>query len=138
MWARAKDGRLIRFGVFELDLEAGELRRNGQKVRLQEQPFRVLNLLLERPGEVVARDELRRTLWPDGTFVDFDHGLHTAINKLREALGDLPRAQGTWKPCRNGAIASLRPWSECGTIHCRLRRPRSPVAYRSNEFLLQL
>jgi eukaryotic-like serine/threonine-protein kinase len=89
MWARAKDGRLIRFGVFELDLQAGELRRNGQKVRLQEQPFRVLNLLLERPGEVVARDELRRTLWPDGTFVDFDHGLHTAINKLREALGDL-------------------------------------------------
>src|SRR3954464_14345306 len=89
MLGPARDGHVVRFGGFEVSLQAGELRRNGHKLRLQEQPFRVLHLLLERPGEVVTREELRQTLWPDGTFVDFDHGLHTAINKLREALGDI-------------------------------------------------
>ncbi len=74
--------------MFELDLSAGELRKNGVKLRLQGQPFQVLALLLEREGEVVTRDELRQTLWPSDTFVDFDHGLNTAINKVREALGD--------------------------------------------------
>jgi Tol biopolymer transport system component/DNA-binding winged helix-turn-helix (wHTH) protein len=77
-----------RFGIFELDLQAGELRKNGLKIRLQDQPFKVLAALLERPGEVVEREELRRRLWPDDTFVDFDHGLASAINRLREALGD--------------------------------------------------
>ncbi len=80
-------GRL-RFGVFEADLRAGELRKNGQRVRLQEQPFRVLAMLLEHPGDVVTREELRTRLWPADTFVDFDHGLNKAINKLRDALGD--------------------------------------------------
>ncbi|HKH97468.1 MAG TPA: winged helix-turn-helix domain-containing protein [Candidatus Sulfotelmatobacter sp.] len=80
--------RVARFGVFELDLSAGELRRNGVKLRLQGQPFQVLALLLERAGEVVTREELRQELWPSDTFVDFDHGLNTAINKVREALGD--------------------------------------------------
>lgn len=78
----------IRFDVFELDLEAGELRRKGVKVKLQEQPFQVLALLLDRPGEVVTREELQGKLWPSDTFVDFDRGLNRAINKLREALGD--------------------------------------------------
>ncbi len=77
-----------RFGVYEADLSTGELRRNGMKIRLQEQPFQVLAFLLERRGEVVSREELRQRLWPADTFVDFDHGLNTAINKLREALGD--------------------------------------------------
>jgi cholera toxin transcriptional activator len=81
-------GKIVRFGVFEIDLSAAELRKNGTKIRLQEQPFRVLALLLERAGEVVTRDELRQNLWPADTFVDFDHSLNTAINKLREALGD--------------------------------------------------
>ncbi len=81
-------GKITRFGVFELDLAAGELRKNGVKLRLQEQPFQVLALLLERAGSVVAREELRQKLWPADTFVDFDHSLNTAINKLREALGD--------------------------------------------------
>src|SRR5271170_47580 len=76
------------FGVFELDLRAGELRKHGLRVRLQEQPVRVLVMLLERPGEVVTREELQRNLWPADTFVDFDHGLNKAINKIREALGD--------------------------------------------------
>jgi len=81
-------GRIVRFGVFELDLGAGELRKNGAKLRLQEQPFQVLALLLERAGDIVTRDEVRQQLWPADTFVDFDHSLNTAINKLRETLGD--------------------------------------------------
>lgn len=82
------DRRRLRFGVFELDLRAGELRKQGLRVRLQEQPFRVLVMLLQQPGEVVTREELQKSLWPADTFVDFDHGLNKAINKLREALGD--------------------------------------------------
>jgi TolB-like protein/DNA-binding winged helix-turn-helix (wHTH) protein/Flp pilus assembly protein TadD len=80
-------GRL-RFGVFELDLRAGELRKHGLQVRLQEQPFQILAMLLEHPGEVVTREELQKKLWPADTFVDFDHGLNKAISKIREALSD--------------------------------------------------
>jgi len=80
-------GRL-RFGDFELDLRAGELRKHGLLVRLQEQPFQVLATLLEHPGEVVTREKLQKKLWPAGTFVDFEHGLNKAINKIREALSD--------------------------------------------------
>jgi DNA-binding winged helix-turn-helix (wHTH) protein len=78
----------IRFGIFEVDLQSGELRKQGYKVKLQEQPFQVLVMLLERPGEVVTREELQKKLWPADTFVDFERGLNRAINKLREALGD--------------------------------------------------
>jgi cholera toxin transcriptional activator len=81
-------GRIVRFGVFELDLVAGELRKGGARIRLQEQPFQVLAMLLERPGDVVTRDGLRQKLWPADTFVDFDHSLNTAVNKIRETLGD--------------------------------------------------
>src|ERR1700723_2377987 len=80
-------GRL-RFGVFELDLRSGELRKHGLRVRLQEQPFRLLEMLLEHAGEVVTREELQKKRLPADTFVDFDHGLNKAINKIREALGD--------------------------------------------------
>ena len=80
--------QVIRFGGFELDLRAGELRKQGVKIKLQEQPLQILAMLLEHPGEVVTREELRNKLWPADTFVDFDHGLNKAINKLREALGD--------------------------------------------------
>lgn len=78
----------ITFGVFELDLMAGELRKSGMKLRLQGQPLQVLTLLLERAGEVVTREELQQRLWPSDTFVDFDHSLNTAINKVRDTLGD--------------------------------------------------
>jgi cholera toxin transcriptional activator len=78
----------MRFAVFEVDLAAGELRKNGNRIRLQEQPFQMLVYLLDRAGEVVTREELRQKLWPADTFVDFDHSLNTAVNKLREALGD--------------------------------------------------
>lgn len=78
-----------RFGPFEVNLRAGELRKHGLKIRLQDQPFQILAMLLAHPGEVVTREELRQKLWPaDTTFVDFDHGLNNAINRLREALGD--------------------------------------------------
>jgi DNA-binding winged helix-turn-helix (wHTH) protein len=79
---------IVRFGVFEADLAAGELRKNGARIRLQEQPFQLLAFMLERPGDVLTREEIRQKLWPADTFVDFDHSLNTAVNKLREALGD--------------------------------------------------
>jgi cholera toxin transcriptional activator len=80
--------KVFRFGVFEVDTGSGELRKSGVRLRLQEQPFQVLLRMLERPGEVVSREELRRQLWATDTFVDFDHSLNTIINKLRETLGD--------------------------------------------------
>jgi len=88
MPAPQSNARIVRFGVFELDLGAGELRKNGVKLRLQEQPLQILALLLEHAGGVVTREDLRQKLWPADTFVDFDHSLNTAVNKLREALGD--------------------------------------------------
>ena len=80
--------RIFRFSTFELDVHAGELRKQGAKIKLQEQPLRILEMLLARQGQIVTREELRIALWPANTFVDFDHGLNKAINKLREALGD--------------------------------------------------
>ena len=77
-----------RFGVFEADARTEELRKEGLCIRLPGQSFQVLLLLLENPGEMVAREVLRKKLWPGDTFVDFDHGLNAAVNRLREALGD--------------------------------------------------
>ena len=88
MRLRTETTAIQRFGAFELDLRSGELRKKGVRIKLQEQPFQVLTVLLQRPGEVVAREELRAAIWPADTFVDFDNSLNTAINKLREALGD--------------------------------------------------
>ena len=79
---------VIRFGEFDLDHAAGELRRDGARVRLQEQPLQVLQILLENPGQVIPREELQRRIWPSDIFVDFDHGINNAIKRLREALGD--------------------------------------------------
>src|SRR6202167_1355730 len=78
----------VLFGVFEADLRAEELRKNGAKVKIQDLPFRALSLLLSRPSEVVTREEFRQTLWPDDVFVDFDLGIRSAIKRLRDALGD--------------------------------------------------
>jgi cholera toxin transcriptional activator len=88
MAAPLENQKVARFGVFELDFAARELRKNGAKLRLQDQPFHLLAALLERPGSVVTREELRQKLWPSDTFVDFDHSLNTAVNKVREVLGD--------------------------------------------------
>jgi DNA-binding winged helix-turn-helix (wHTH) protein len=79
---------VYRFGLYEADLRSGELRKNGVKLKIQGQPFEVLVALLERPNQVVTREEIRQRLWPSDTFVDFDHGLNTAINKVRDVLGD--------------------------------------------------
>src|SRR5580658_1366839 len=80
--------RFVRFGPFELDVRAGELRKHGIKIKLREQPVRILLMLLERPGEVVLREEIRQRLWPNNTIVEFDHGINAAIQKLRDALGE--------------------------------------------------
>jgi DNA-binding winged helix-turn-helix (wHTH) protein len=77
-----------RFGIFEVDAATGELRRQGLRVKLNTQPFQVLLMLLDRPGQLLTRDEISRELWPDGTFVDYEHGVNSAINRIREALGD--------------------------------------------------
>src|SRR5690242_6166554 len=81
-------GQTRGFGVFEIDLRSGELRKRGVRIKLQEQPFQILSLLVEHPGEVVTREELREKLWPAHTFVDFDRSLNKAMTKLRFALGD--------------------------------------------------
>ena len=80
--------RVLRFGIFEIDLRAGELRKDGVKLKLQEQPFQVLKMLLDHPGEVVSREEMRRVLWPNDTIVEFDQSINAAIKKLRLALAD--------------------------------------------------
>src|SRR5690348_3413941 len=80
--------KLFRFGAFEFDSQTGELRKNGVRLRLPDQSCRILIALLQRPGELVTREELRQQVWPDGTFVDWDHGLNLAVARLRQALGD--------------------------------------------------
>ena len=84
------DSRRLRFGFFSLDPRAGELYKRGKKVKVQPLPLQLLGALLEKPGEVISREELKSKLWPADTFVDFEHGLNTAIKKLRQALGDNP------------------------------------------------
>jgi DNA-binding winged helix-turn-helix (wHTH) protein len=98
---------VIRFGSFEADLHTQELRKRGILLRLPGQSFQVLQMLLERGGGLVTREELRAALWPSDTFVDFDHGLHAAVSRLREVLGDsAERARILVKPFRGVAIAS--------------------------------
>jgi DNA-binding winged helix-turn-helix (wHTH) protein len=88
------DSRRTRFGPFSVDLRAGELYKRGKKIKVQLLPLQLLGALLEKPGEVVSREELKSRLWPADTFVDFEHGLNTAIKKLRQALGDNPAKPG--------------------------------------------
>ncbi|HEY5329754.1 MAG TPA: winged helix-turn-helix domain-containing protein [Acidobacteriaceae bacterium] len=86
--ADERTDRRYRFGVFEADGAVGELRRQGVRVKLNAQPFQVLCMMLDRPGELLTREEISRELWPDGTFVDYEHGVNSAVNRIREALGD--------------------------------------------------
>jgi adenylate cyclase len=88
MQSESGGARVVRFGEFELDTQCGELRRHGVRIKLQEQPLRILGMLLANPGQLVTREEVRSRLWPSNSFVDFDQGLNRAVNKLREALGD--------------------------------------------------
>jgi len=79
---------VVRFGGFELEHNSGQLRKDGTRIRLQEQPLQILRILLEHPGKIITREDLRQKIWPSDTFVDFDHGINNAIKRLREALGD--------------------------------------------------
>src|SRR5580698_11245815 len=116
----------VRFGQFELDLRTRQLTKNGAKIRLSQQPVQVLSLLLERPGEIVTREELRRRLWASDVFVDFDHGLNKSIQKLRDALGDsagspryietIPRIGYRFMAPANGATGILEPRSDANTL----------------------
>src|SRR5271169_5168480 len=85
---QAPSSPMLKFGPYLVDLAAGEVRKNGSRIRLQEKPLRVLALLAERQGQVVTREELKKHLWPEDTFVDFETGLNTAVSKLRDALSD--------------------------------------------------
>ena len=122
-----------RFGQFELDIAAGELRRNTGRVRLQPQPFRLLVFLARRAGSLVAREEIRSELWPDGTFVDFDQSVNFAIKQIRDALGDsaerplyietVPRRGYRFiAPIETGARETVRTTEGSGTTTVRLQK----------------
>ena len=100
----APSANAVGFGPFRLDLNAGELHKDGHRIRLQEQPFQILKMLLERPGEVVTREAIRQKLWPNDTIVEFDHSINAAIKKLRSALGGLV---GAATLCGNGGTQGL-------------------------------
>jgi TolB-like protein len=110
---------IVRFGAFELDDDTGELRREGIRVRLQEQPLQILQILLEHPGKVVTREELKQRIWPSDTFVDFDHGINNAIKRLREALAD------TAETPRYIETLPRRGYRFIGKIECDALRMRS-------------
>src|SRR5690242_17131010 len=130
--------RKVRFGPFDVDLRSGELRKHGIRLKLQDQPFQLLALLLAHPGDLVTREELRQKLWPADTFVDFDTGLNSAVKKLRDALGDSaeePRYIQTL-PRRGyrfiGAVESLDRQSSTPT------GPRTQISVESAAVLAEL
>ena len=110
---------IVRFGMFELDFRTGELRKQGTKIKLQDQPFQILQILLQRPGGTVSREELQQKIWPSDTFVDFDHGLYNAIKRLREALGDSAETP------RFVETLSRRGYRFVGKIECDASQMRS-------------
>jgi TolB-like protein/DNA-binding winged helix-turn-helix (wHTH) protein/Tfp pilus assembly protein PilF len=121
--------RQLRFGVFEVDLRAGELRKHGLRIRMQEQPFQVLAMLLERAGQVVTREELQKKLWPADTLVDFDHGLNKAVNKIRDALrdsADSPRFVETVARRGYRFLAEVKAADEAPVRSPELAPPRLP------------
>jgi TolB-like protein/Flp pilus assembly protein TadD len=118
---------LIRFGPFEVDTRSGELRRQGSRIDLQEQPFQALVLLLERPGEVVTRDELSRKLWPENTFVDFERGLNKAINKLRAALRDDPEKPSFVETLPHHGYRFIAPVNKSGPARDAVRPKHLPA-----------
>jgi DNA-binding winged helix-turn-helix (wHTH) protein len=123
-----RPARRYRFGVFEADAATGELRRQGLRVKLNAQPFQVLLMLLERPGHLITREEIARELWPDGTFVDFEHGVNSAVNRIREALGDTagsPRFVETLARRGYRFLAPVERIAIGGNAHESAERPAS-------------
>jgi len=121
MATTTKTREAVHFGEFELDTAAGELYRQGTKLKLQDQPLQILQILLRRPGEVVTREELQQKIWPSDTFVDFDHGINNAIKRLREALGDAAETP------RYVETLPRRGYRFIGKIECDVPRMRSLV-----------
>ncbi|MGA2416790.1 MAG: winged helix-turn-helix domain-containing protein [Candidatus Sulfotelmatobacter sp.] len=115
--------KIFRFGVYEVDVGSGELRKAGRRLRMQEQPFQALLLLLARPGEVVTREEFRQKLWPADTFVDFDHSLNTAINKIREALDDSAANPRFVETLARRGYRFLAPLEASGDGVAKIERP---------------
>src|SRR5215469_9323271 len=152
MAPHATNPRIVQFGLFELDLDAGELRKSGIRIKLQEQPFQILSMLLERPGAVVTREELQKKLWPGDTFVDFDLSLNSAVKKLRQALNDdseNPRYVETLyrrgyrfigsvngSPSSNGGASELAPSAEEAAVEAVLVHAASAPAAPGRRSLL--
>ena len=132
----AAESEVIRFGVFEVDLRAGELRRNSHQIKLQEQPFRTLVLLLKASGQVVTREDLRRQLWPEDTFVDFDHSISSAINRVREALGDSAERPRYVQTVARGYrwIAPIAPRSGLSASNSPLQPELADEAVKTRQF----
>ena len=120
--------RVFRFGVFELNEATGELRKHGIRIKLHSQPFQVLVMLLERPTELVTREELRQRLWGDDTIVDFDHGLNTAVNKLRDALGDAASQPRHVETVSGRGYRFIAPVTLAAPV---VKAPEEPVALRN-------
>src|SRR5579872_80691 len=132
----AESNSNVRFGPFDLDLRRGELHKGGRRIRLQEQPFQILRMLLESPGEVVSREDIRKRLWPDETVVEFDHSINAAVRRLRDALRDSaekPRYIETVARRGYRFIACLEP----STHHRALAEPVAvtpqPIALANSE-----
>src|SRR5260370_21573450 len=135
----------VRFGPFELNLREGELRKEGRRIRLQEQPFQMLRMLLETPGAVVVREEIRKRLWPDDTVVEFDHSINAAVKRLRDALrdsADKPRYIETVARrgyCFVGDVdASVRPWPAERVFLVPVRQPATLPSAPRRPFLTSL
>ncbi len=129
-------GRRYRFGTFEVDAASGELRRQGIRVRINAQPFQLLVMLLERPCEVISREEIERALWPEGTFVDYEHGVNSAVNRIREALGDTasnPRFVETLARRGYRFVAPVEKIREQGNERTREREHRDTGAEGQRE-----
>src|SRR5437867_6505272 len=130
--------RVVRFGAFELDRRAGELRKDGLKVKLAEKPLRLLELLLDRPGEVVTREELRQQLWPADTFVDFDNSINNAVNRVRAAVGDSAESPRFIETLGGRGYRFIAPVQDGGPAEGRSRSTRRRTLAIAGAFVAAL